>query len=101
MIKGVAIALLRWVDTPGQNLLVEPCADLLHRLEYLLIALYPGNIVRPASSLHVEIAVLLFELLDNFFKGVRPGAVFELLPDAVLHNRLDSGEALSFDAYAV
>src|SRR4029453_7324397 len=74
---------------PGQDPVVEQRAGPLHRDQDLVITADPGQIIGPAATLHVEAAVLAPQSSDDVGEpnGAVPGC--QLLPDAVLIERLD------------
>src|SRR5207249_285630 len=90
IVKGIAVAMLGCGNSLG--FLGEQGADLFHGSQYMAVAFYPREIVRPASSLHVKASIFLPQILDELLQGVRASSGSEPVPNPFLQNRLDCGK---------
>jgi excisionase family DNA binding protein len=85
----------------AQDPFVEQGAGPLHRHQHLVVAADPGQVAGPAATFHMKAAVLVPQLIDDLGEPVGAVAGCQLLPDAVLVQRLDHRQIARLDAGGV
>src|SRR5262245_58502344 len=71
VIQGVAVGLAVIIDRAAVKDLVEAAAELLHRLEQVLVALHPADVVRPRAAVQRKARPLALDLGQGLVGGAR------------------------------
>ncbi len=77
--------------------LVEPRAQLVHRLQNIVVALHPAEVVGPGRTFHRKTIAGGLERGDGGLDGFRCGGLTDRCPETLLLHRLDHRKPVAAD----